>query len=90
FFFSDNVDYVNEYFDDVEKTVISWNKGERSFFDMYLMAHGKNMIIANSTFSCWAAYLNKNNPIVICPQIWRNDRPSPPVVLDNWITISNR
>ena len=90
FFFSDNVDYVNEYFDDVEKTVISWNKGERSFFEMYLMAHGKNMIIANSTFSCWAAYLNKNNPIVICPQIWRNDRPSPPVVLDNWITISNR
>lgn len=90
FFFSDDTDYVNENFKDVEKTVVSWNKGERSFYDMYLMAHGKNMIICNSTFSCWAAYLNKNNPIVICPSIWRNDRPSPPVILDKWITISNR
>lgn len=87
FIFSDDTEYVEELFGTMEKTIISCNKGKNSFFDMYLMAHCKHMIIANSTFSCWAAYLNTNNPIVICPRKWRNDRPSPPITFDNWIKI---
>lgn len=87
FFFSDDPEYVKNNFHENNMEIISWNKGDRSFFDLYLMAHCKNMIIPNSTFSCWAAYLNKNNPLVVCPKKWRNDKPSPPVILESWITI---
>ena len=39
--------------------IIDWNKGESSIFDMYLMSLCKGNICANSTFSLWAAKLNK-------------------------------
>lgn len=87
FFFSDEPNYIEQNFKDIDKITVNCNKGERSFFDLYLMAHCKHMILANSTFSCWAAYLNINKPLVICPQKWRNDKPSPPIILDQWIKL---
>ena len=47
FFFSDDCLYVETEFADIRnKIIISHNRDDRSFFDMYLMAHAKNYDLA--------------------------------------------
>jgi len=46
-------------------------EGEEDYMDMYFMSKCKNNIIANSSFSWWAAWLNENpNKKVISPSRW--------------------
>jgi len=87
FFFSDDEEYVRCHFYKERMTVVNINKGERSFFDLYLMAHATRMIIANSTFSCWAAYLNRECKTVVCPKRFANNRPNLPIQKKGWIKI---
>ena len=87
FFFSDDIGYVKDNFTMENKVIVDINHGENSFFDIYLMSKCRHMIIANSSFSCWAAYENQQGGIVVAPKKWRNDKPSPDIYLDNWIKI---
>lgn len=73
YFFSDDVDVAKEiagHFD-IEYNIINHNKGENSYQDMFLMSQCKHNIIANSSFSWWGAWLNKNiKKIVVAPKEW--------------------
>lgn len=72
YFFTDDEDWINrEMRWDVNFTLIS---GKTTIEDFYLMSLCKHNIIANSTFSWWAAWLNKNqNKKVIIPKHWRTN-----------------
>jgi putative salt-induced outer membrane protein YdiY len=66
--FSDDEDFIKEKFQDRANFVIVSKKGNSSIEEFYLMANCKHMIVANSSFSWWAAYLNRNrNKIIIRP-----------------------
>lgn len=72
-FFSDDNDWVEKQFMDlpIAKIFVSHNKNENSWKDMFLMSSCSHNIIANSTFSWWAAWLNLNpNKIVMAPKNW--------------------
>lgn len=87
YFFSDDPEWVKENFHEKDMVVVDWNKGEDSYMDMYLMSHCKAMILANSTFSFWAAQSNKKAAMILCPPRWSNAEIQSDLTMDGWTTI---
>lgn len=91
YLFSDDIEYVKNnicpLLDGAAYKIVSWNKGDESYVDMQLMSKCSHMIIANSSFSWWAAYLNERVSNVIAPQKWTNSDILFKFQLDEWITI---
>jgi hypothetical protein len=75
FIFSDDTEWAHKNFSQSENTVIVDKTSHFvSWIDMFLMSRCKHNIIANSTFSWWAAWLNSNREkIVIAPKTWFRD-----------------
>lgn len=75
FIFSDDIPWVKTNFKniDIESYFID-NNTKDSWKDMALMSYCKHHIIANSSFSWWGAWLNRNpDKIIIAPKIWFAD-----------------
>lgn len=92
FIFSDDFAWVrdNLQFQDISYTYINPTVQHKPSEDLYLMSICNHNIIANSTFSWWAAYLNFNkNKIVISPKFWFRNRKKKNINLDDWIEIEN-
>ena len=73
FFFSDDCEWVKEQFKDLScsKQFIDHNISNNSWKDMFLMSSCNHNIIANSSFSWWAAWLNVNpQKRVVAPKKW--------------------
>lgn len=54
--------------------------------DLNLMASCKNIIMANSSFSWWAAFLGIHK-VIICPKNWFTDGIQRTELLNDWILI---
>jgi hypothetical protein len=75
------IDYPFEFVDH--------NRGRESFNDMRLMSWCQHHIIANSSFSWWGAWLNKNpDKIVIAPKRWfANSTSTRDLIPERWVRI---
>lgn len=87
FIFSDDLEWCRNNLNINYPTVfVSDNK---DYEDLILLSACRHNIIANSSFSWWAAWLN-NNPekIIIAPQRWFNDEKiNPGIIPTEWIKI---
>lgn len=66
---------------------VTSNTGIKSCWDMFLMSHCKDLIIANSSFSWWGAFLNKRKGRVVAPKKWVNREAKYDIWLDDWIRL---
>lgn len=90
FIFSDDINWVRSNLHlDYAHDFIEHNRGSDSYNDMRLMSYCKHNIIANSSFSWWAAWLNSNEEkIVIAPNKWfNNDTSTEDLIPKSWVTL---
>ena len=72
-------------------TFVDHNGHDKNYEDMRLMSRCKHNIIANSTFSWWGAWLNKNpRKMVFAPKKWFTEiarSSSKDLIPDSWIKV---
>ena len=75
FIFSDEPALCRDlsFLKDIHHEIVEHRHPNQPLVDMYLMSLCRNIIIANSTFSWWAAYLGeRTNTMIIAPSRWTN------------------
>jgi hypothetical protein len=91
FVFSDDMEWVTTHFSKFERMIfVNKNLGDAAFEDLKLMSNCKHNIIANSTFSWWAAWLNKHpDKVVVAPMNWLNNNAdfNIEIVPNSWIKL---
>lgn len=88
FVFSNDMELAKSYLKTIYNNVIfvETNTENNGWEDMFLMSNCTHNIIANSTFSWWAAWLNRNrNKEVVSPVRWTLDKSSESIIPSNWI-----
>ncbi len=93
FLFSDDSEWAEETFSNYPRVDASGDKNAVAWEDLHLMSQCQHNIIANSTFSWWAAWLNETeDKTVIAPRHWfgrekHRHTPSFDMFPDGWITL---
>ena len=91
YFFSDDIAWVKENFKIAyPHTYVENSTDGEEYIDLIIMSMCKHNIIANSTYSWWAAWLNNNKEkIVIVPPVWSKAVPdTSEIVPTNWKIIN--
>lgn len=94
YIFSNDMAWCRDYFSTLISEdrlhFVDWNKNESSFRDMHLMSLCKHLILANSSFSWWAAYLSQNTTaeqLILSPARWLNGVQAKEIHCPSWIRI---
>jgi hypothetical protein len=91
FVFSDDHEWVKEHLlFDYPTVFVDYNGADKGYEDMRLMSLCRHNIIANSSFSWWGAWLNRNpGKTVIAPRKWFNspDQDTRDLIPAGWLTV---
>lgn len=88
FVFTNDVSWAKKFFASADNAVYCIVDSSDDS-DMFLMAECKHNIMANSSYSWWAAWLNRNpDKIVIAPSVWLNTVNQRGVYCDEWMLIN--
>ena len=72
--FSNDLGWCRQHLPELMKghdiVYVDGNRGSDSYWDMMLMTYCRELIIANSTFSWWGAFLNSQAATVCAPDPW--------------------
>ena len=84
--FSDDIPWCKEMLSDFTIRYVDRSNQFSDLEEFYLMSRCKNHIIANSTYSWWAAWLNSDkDKTVICPDRWFGNQNIFP---ESWLKIN--
>ncbi len=88
YIFTQDIEWAKENF---LKENFTFIEGNSAIDDMLLMSFCKHNIIANSTFSWWSAWLNRNtSKIVLAPKKWykgKRNQQTDNLIPPNWLRI---
>ncbi|WP_027294810.1 alpha-1,2-fucosyltransferase [Robinsoniella sp. KNHs210] len=91
YIFSDDIGWCKENLPLQNECVeyVNWNTKGNSFRDMQLMTECNYVIVANSSFSWWGAYLNQYAKVIIAPKQYyvNNDGFNKDICPDSWIKV---
>lgn len=88
FIFSNDINKAKKILTEANCVFVDLNDEKNAWKDMYLMSRCKDNIIANSSFSWWAAWLNRNeSKVVIAPRKWLNTEEMPEICPSSWIRL---
>lgn len=86
FIFSDDMEWVKANMSVENAFYVDENKGVDSWKDMYLMSRCRHAVIANSTFSYWAAMLRESEGLVLYPRKWYYWN-NPDIFPEEWMAV---
>jgi len=89
--FSNDIPWCAEWikkYPQLDIKVIEGSNEDTGYIDMYLMSLCKHNILANSSFSWWGAYLNRNaQKKVVVPAKWLNNHDETDIYTEDMIRI---
>ena len=89
FVFSDDIEWCKAQPTFNGKNIV-FSETNNTYVDLYIMSLCEHNIIANSSFSWWGSYLNKNpNKKIIAPpkHRWLNYRDASHIYLEDWVVL---
>lgn len=91
--FTDSPEYVSQEFK-TSKPLIAEDKGVRSIAAIIALSHCEGLVMSNSSFSWWAAWLlSKRNPSaqIIAPRPWQaNGESAIDLLMPDWLSLDSR
>lgn len=88
FVFSDDIKYCKKKFESLDYRFKFVDNFESDLVEFEFLKKMDHLIISNSSFSWWAAYLSdRDDKITICPKKWILNLNQIDLMLNNWICI---